>query len=122
MQAQATFKMHSATERFIPNLFIQVNQLLQISKLNGTADDEIIPPSGTYIMTTALLGAAGAVTNTLTDLTAPAIAVISAAGNDPNLVTISVTDFNQFRLLVGEAVDILDQKIDEILNTQNLIC
>ena len=74
-------------------------------------------------MSTALLAdAAGATTNTLTDLSAPAIAVVSAAGNDPNLVTISVTDFNQFRLLVGEAVDILDQKIDEILNTQSLIC
>ena len=121
MQAQATFKMHSA--RMIhTSLFVQVNQLLQISKLNGTADDEIIPPTGTYIMTTALLGAAGAVTNTLTDLSAPAIAVVTAAGNDPNLVTISVTDFNQFRLLVGEAVDILDQKIDEILNIQNLTC
>ena len=122
MQAQATFKMHSA-RAIHTSLFIQVNQLLQISKLNGTADDEIKPPTGKYIMSTALLAdAAGATTNTLTDLSAPAIAVVSAAGNDPNLVTISVTDFNQFRLLVGEAVDILDQKIDEILDTQNLIC
>ena len=73
-------------------------------------------------MTTPVLGAAGAITNTLTDLTAPAIAVVTAAGNDPNLVAISVTDFNQFRLLVGEAVQILDEKIDEILNIQSLTC
>ena len=53
MQAQATFKIHSARTIHI-SLFIQVNQLLQISKLNGTADDEIKPPTGTYIMSTAL--------------------------------------------------------------------
>ena len=73
-------------------------------------------------MTTALVGFGGAATLTLTNLAAPAIAVVTAAGNDPNLVTISVTDYNQFRLLVGEAIDLLDQKIDEILNVQSLSC
>ena len=73
-------------------------------------------------MTTALVGFGGAATLTLTNLAAPAIAVVTAAGNDPNLVTISVTDYNQFRLLVGEAIDLLDQKIDEILNVATLTC
>ena len=45
-----------------------------------------------------------------------------ATGANPNLVTISVTDFNQFRLLVGEAIDLLDKKIDEFLNVQSLSC
>ena len=73
-------------------------------------------------MTTPLLGAAGAAGLTLTNLAAPAIAVATDSANDPNLVTISVTDFNQFRLLVGGAIDLLDQKIDEILNVVPLTC
>ena len=113
---------HGAQKRMTHfSLFIQVNQLLQIATLNGTADDLINPTSGVYIMTTPLLGAAGAAGITLTNLAAPAIAVVTDSANDPNQVTISVTDFNRFRILVGEAIDLLDEKIDEILNLDTLL-
>ena len=106
-------------------IFLQVNQLLQIAKFNGTADDLVNPTSGTYSLTNAVLShiAAGAFTNTAGLVTqAPAISAVMATGANPNAVAISVADFNQFRLLVGEAIDLLDKKIDEMLNVQALTC
>ena len=93
--------------------------------MNGTADDLINPSTGTYILSTQVIShiAAGTFTNTLSStLTTSTTSAQMATGANPNLVTISVTDFNQFRLLVGEAIDLLDKKIDEFLNVQRLSC
>ena len=106
------------------SIFLQVNQLLQIAKFNGTADDLLNPTSGTYSIGAVLSHiAAGTFTNTVGLVTqAPVISAQMATGANPNLVGISVNDFNAFRLLVGEAIDLLDKKIDEMLDVQALTC
>ena len=120
------YEIMTAQNEFRNNcsIFLQVNQLLQIAKFNGTADDLLNPTSGTYSIGAVLSHiAAGTFTNTVGLVTqAPVISAQMATGANPNLVGISVNDFNAFRLLVGEAIDLLDKKIDEMLDVQALTC
>ena len=101
-----------------------MNRLLQISKLSGSADDPIRPANSVnYVYNFGPLVDAngGAAAGTLTGATIPAISVEMAL-TSLNTVTFSLSDFNTFRQLVGEALQTLDKKVDELLNVEQLSC
>ena len=98
-----------------------MNQFLQISKLNGSADDSIRPANSVnyvYIHGPLVDTGAGTATGTLTAATIP-MTTVDMLLTGLHTITFSLTDFNTLRQLTGEALKTLDEKIDEILNVDH---
>ena len=110
-----------------PNLcvLLQLNHLLEISKLEGSSDDSIRPPTGSYHLNTPVLThiAAAAYTGTTPGLTAPGFSaqMDQTPGGAP-LGAVSLTDFNDLRVKIATALTTLGTKIDTILNLSDLNC
>ena len=105
-------------------LSLQVNQLLQIAKLDGSADDSIRPANNVnYVYNFGPLvdTGAGAAAGSLSGATIP-MTTVDMLLTGLHTITFSLSDFNTLRQLTGEALQTLDKKVDEILNVQQLSC
>ena len=101
-----------------------MNQLLQITKLDGSADDSIRPANNVnYVYNFGPLvdTGAGTATGSLTGAVIP-MTTVDMLLTGLHTITFSLSDFNTLRQLTGEALQTLDKKVDEILNVQQLSC
>lgn len=105
-----------------PRLFsCQVNDILDVTALGGTVDEEINPTTYTY--TAALAETAGAVTSTSAGITIPSTSVKFGTAPATTANTgLSIQDFNTFRKLAASALNNLESKIDSILNISMVDC
>ena len=101
-----------------------MNQLLQISKLDGSADDSIRPANSVnYVYNHGPLvdTGAGTATGSLTGAVIP-MTTVDMLLTGLHTITFSLTDFSTLRQLTGEALKTLNEKVDEILNVEQLSC
>ena len=101
-----------------------MNQLLQISKLDGSADDSIRPANNeNYVYNFGPLvdTGAGAAAGSLTGASIP-MTTVDMLLTGLHTITFSLTDFNTLRQLTGDALKTLDEKVDQILNVEQLSC
>ena len=107
---------------------LKVNRLLTIAPLEGTTNDEIIPPTANYILANPVLTqeGAGAVAGLPGSTGLSVVSVISVQFSMPTVtpksVALSLGDFDILRMNTADALTALDKKIDEILNIQTLSC
>ena len=102
-----------------------MNDILSVSSLAGTTNDAIIPSGGaTYILGHAVLTHESAATylGTSPGLGQSSTNTAQMALSASNLVTFSITDFNELRINVADSLLKIDKKIDEILNIATLSC
>jgi len=102
----------------------RVNDILQVSDLDGSSYEKILPKSSNYILAGPILGsiagAAGTFSGGATGLTT--LTTIGDMGNTLATSALSVTDFNTLRINIAKAISVLDTKIDEILSVPTLSC
>ena len=106
----------------------KVNSVLNIAPLEGTSNDQIIPPTANYILANPVLTqeGTGAVAGLPGSTGLSVVSVISAQFSMPTVtpksVGLSLGDFDILRMNTADALTALDKKIDEILNIQTLSC
>ena len=105
--------------------FFQLNQLLTVSKLDGSSDDPIRPSYGNYILAAPVLSDDAGTTYGGSSPGISTAAESQVFDQDPGgapAAAVSLTDFNTLRLNIGTTIATLSNKVDSILDISELNC
>ena len=105
--------------------FFQLNQLLDVSKLDGSSDDPIRPSYGNYKLAAPVLTDDAGTTYGGSSPGISTAAESQVFDQDPGgapAAGVSLTDFNTLRLNIGTTIATLSNKVDSILDISELNC